>query len=58
MCHRTTSLICPVSTPEAGAYQSLCPLLEGQQFSRVRVIAVRAFWSSGRHSDCEGSSEM
>jgi hypothetical protein len=55
MCHRTTSLICPISTPEAGAYQSLCPLLEGQQFSRVRVIAVRAVWSSGRHSDCEGS---
>lgn len=33
-------------------------LLDGQQFSRVRVIAVRAFWPSGRHSDCEGSSEI
>jgi len=58
MCHRMTSVICPVSTPEAGAYERPCPLLEGQQFSRVRVIAVRAFWCNGRHSDWEGRGDI
>lgn len=40
-----------------GRVPATMPLLEGQQFSRVRIIAVRTFWPSGRQSECYESSE-
>lgn len=58
MCHRTTSLICRSLPWNRVRTSDHAPSLDGQQFSRVRVIAVRAFWLSGRHSDGEGRVDI
>jgi hypothetical protein len=58
MCHPTTSLICRSLPWNRARTRDHAPSLDGQQFSRLRVIAVRAFWPSGLHSDCEGRGDI
>jgi hypothetical protein len=58
MCHRMTLVICSVFAWNRVCTKVHATVLNDQLFSRVRVIAVRAFWPSGLHSDCEGNSEM